>query len=158
MMGGRSDSVALEMLQLCYLEVYCLLPHTMNSLKVLLVGRTGLKSVQVRVGTGMKIVDGTLQRSKSSTASISSSSRRGSASASRAGEAPEVGGLMTTSPEFDRARPALFRAAWASMVDASEFRVDESGDVAPAFVQVWLVGRSSLEIISCNVWRFYLKR
>lgn len=34
-------------------------------LQVLLAGATGLKSVQVRAGTGMKVVDGTLQRSPS---------------------------------------------------------------------------------------------
>lgn len=41
-----------------------------------------------------------------------------------------------TTPEFQKARPALYRSAWNSVLEASRFRLDEGGDVAPALVQV----------------------
>ncbi|CAM9312609.1 unnamed protein product, partial [Laminaria digitata] len=115
---------------------------------VLLVGRMGLKSVQVRAGVGMKVVDGTLQRKQSlakvppkapiSTGkkmagppgSISSATAAGAAAAGAGG-----GDAARMTPEFVRMRPALYLAAWAAMVEASAFEVDASGDVAPAYVQ-----------------------
>lgn len=102
-------------------------------MKVLLVGKMGLKSVQVRAGTGMKIVDGTLQRAASTSAA---SSRTGTAGSPSSGTGKGESELTVPSPEFDRTRPVLYRAAWESMVAASGFLVDESGDVAPTFVQV----------------------
>lgn len=93
---------------------------------VLLVGRTGLKSVRVRAGAGMKIVDGTLQRSPSSLGSVAGVG---------AGAAEDGAGATAATPEFAAARPALYAMAWAAMVEASGFEVDAGGDVAPAFVQ-----------------------
>lgn len=110
---------------------------------VLLVGRMGLKSVQVRAGAGMKIVDGTLQRSPPSrpaaTGKFGGGGRTlggGAAATVAAGVAGDEGtGASTTTPEFAVARPALYVMAWAALVEASRFEVDASGDVAPAFVQ-----------------------
>lgn len=95
---------------------------------MLLVGRMGLKSVHVRAGTGMKIVDGTLQRSPST-----------SENSVGPGGVPPARVKAAMTPEFAHVRPKLYRAAWEAMVAASSFEVDESGDVAPAFVQVCLV-------------------
>ena len=93
---------------------------------VLLVGRMGLKSVQVRAGAGMKIVDGTLQRSPSlSTAAAAPTTVGGG----------EDGAGAAATPEFAAVRPALYGMAWAALVEASGFEADASGDVAPAFVQ-----------------------
>lgn len=88
---------------------------------VLLVGRMGLKSVQVRAGAGMKIVDGTLQKSQ----------------IAKPGAAPgqDADAAAMTTPEFAAVRPALYKMAWGAMVEASRFKVDESGDIAPAFVE-----------------------
>lgn len=118
-----------------------------NDSQVLLVGRMGLKSVQVRAGVGMKVVDGTLQRSRATAPSKSSisagkkmagsqGSTSSSAAAAAAAAAGAGGDAARMTPEFVRLRPALYLAAWAAMVEASAFEVDASGDVAPAFVQV----------------------
>lgn len=93
---------------------------------VLLVGRMGLKSVQVRAGAGMKIVDGTLQRSPS---------LGRTAGAEDGGAGATAAAAAAATPEFAAVRPALYAMAWAALIDASKFEVDTSGDVAPAFVQ-----------------------
>lgn len=98
---------------------------------VLLVGRMGLKSVQVRAGAGMKIVDGTLQRSPS----LVGAAAAAPAAAGPGAAAGAEDGAAAATPEFAAARPALYGMAWAAMVEASRFGVDASGDVAPAFVQ-----------------------
>ncbi len=113
---------------------------------VLLVGRTGLKSVQVRAGTGMKIVDGTLQRSPTSSrehhhpaasggkpAGVGGAGVAGGTAAVTAAAAAAAAAAAT--PEFFAVRPALYAMAWAAMVEASAFEADAGGDVAPAFVQ-----------------------
>lgn len=114
---------------------------------VLLVGRMGLKSVQVRAGTGMKIVDGTLQRSPPSGPAATGKFGRGAApstlgvgggSSEGAAAAGDGGGgeaATATTPEFAAARPGLYLMAWVALVEASRFRADVNGDVAPAFVQ-----------------------
>lgn len=113
---------------------------------VLLVGRMGLKSVQVRAGTGMKIVDGTLQRSPPSRPAATGKFGRGAAPSlgvaggasegeRAAGRDGEGGAATAATPEFAAARPGLYVMAWAALVEASRFGVDVNGDVAPAFVQ-----------------------
>lgn len=113
--------------------------------QVLLVGRMGLKSVQVRAGTGMKIVNGTLQRQPSVKPSRGGGGGGDASTASGAHSGPGAGVASArgveggaSTPEFARVRPALFGAAWRSMVEASGFAVDDSGDVASAFVLVGL--------------------
>lgn len=95
----------------------------------------GLKSLQVRAGAGMRIVDGTLQMSPSRRKAASASG--GQRGGSGAGGKGRGEGVVST-PEFNRARPALFGLAWVSMMEASRFAVDENGDVASAFVLVSL--------------------
>lgn len=137
----------------------------------------GLKSVQVRAGVGMKVVDGTLQRKQSLAkvpakapisagkkntgppGSISSATAAAAAAAGAAGAGGGDAARMT--PEFVRMRPALYLAAWAAMVEASAFEVDASGDVAPAFVQVcgvvlYCIGRGVVILVFyCWVWKLF---
>lgn len=96
----------------------------------------------------MKIVDGTLQRAPAVPSSgsgvtgkspRSSGARKDKAAAAVAAAAVAATGsgvAMNMTPEFTRVRPVLYQAAWEAMVEASKFEVDDSGDVAPAFVQV----------------------
>ncbi|CAN0140383.1 unnamed protein product, partial [Ectocarpus fasciculatus] len=103
---------------------------------VLLVGRMGLKSVQVRAGAGMKIVDGTLQRSSQQQPARAGGRGGGNNNNNNKPAAERGEGAETEStPQFSAARPALYAKAWAAMLDASGFEADSGGDVAPAFVQ-----------------------
>ena len=133
----------------------------------------GLKSVQVRAGVGMKVVDGTLQRKQPlaklpAKAPISAGKTNigppGSISSATAIAAAAGGGdAARMTPEFVRLRPALYVAAWAAMVQASAFEVDASGDVAPAFVQVCCAvlycvwrGAVSLVVLRCMFCLFFV--
>lgn len=138
----------------------------------------GLKSVQVRAGVGMKVVDGTLQRKQSlakvpakapTSAGKTNMGPPGSISpataVTAAGGAAGAGGgdAARMTPEFVRLRPALYVAAWVAMVQASAFEVDASGDVAPAFVQVcgtvlYCVWRDivSLVVVRCLFCLFFV--
>lgn len=95
----------------------------------------GLKSVQVRAGAGMKVVDGTLQRAPSTSSRVAKASGTSRGNRSPGSAAASAAAARTWTPEFVRVRPSLYMAAWAAMMDASRFDVDESGDVAPGFVQ-----------------------
>ncbi|CAM9468256.1 unnamed protein product, partial [Ectocarpus sp. 8 AP-2014] len=102
---------------------------------VLLVGRMGLKSVQVRAGAGMKIVDGTLQRSSQQPARAGGGRGGNNNNNNPAAERGGEGAQTETTPQFSAARPALYAMAWAAMLEASGFEADSGGDVAAAFVQ-----------------------
>ena len=134
----------------------------------------GFKSVQVRAGVGMKIVDGTLQRKQSQAkvsakAPISAGKKMtgppgsiSSTTPAAAGAAAVGGGDATRmTPEFVRMRPALYLSAWAAMVEASAFEVDASGDIAPAFVQVWYRAllycgrRCDVACVDCCVSKYF---
>lgn len=75
----------------------------------------------------MKVVDGTLQRPKKSAAAAATTATT---------VAPSPPAPSWSPSNFARARPGLYSSAWTAMLEASRFEVDESGDVAPAFVQV----------------------